>query len=162
MWRAKAEKWGFSKIVDAPESSQAVLDWPVLFWVFLVFFPGRNMWLHLRTSSLPHLFLSVTPILNALVFAPPPPTQAEKSKKKKKWQTFWFRTCVVRKAGVTDPEGSAGLLRAMETRSLPVRKREEVEISRVLGFLLLGGERVASPLRSGAAAAAPRDLALSR
>lgn len=58
-------------------------------------------------------------------------------------------TCVVRKAGVTDPEGSAGLLRAMETRSLPDRKREEAEISRALGFLLLRGEPLARPLLSG-------------
>lgn len=52
--------------------------------------------------------------------------------------------CAVRKAGVRDPEGSAGLLRAMETRSLPDRSREGAEISRPLGFLLL-----ASPLLSG-------------
>lgn len=60
-----------------------------------------------------------------------------------------FRTCVVRKAGVTDPEGSAGLLRAMETRSLPDRKREVAEISKALGFLLLRGEACGSPLLWG-------------
>lgn len=56
---------------------------------------------------------------------------------------------MVRKAGVTDPEGSAGLLRAMETRSLPDRKRDEAEISKALGFLLLRGELWAKPLLSG-------------
>lgn len=46
----------------------------------------------------------------------------------------WGDTCALKKAGVREPEGSAGLLRAMETRSLPVRRSEE-EISRPLGFL---------------------------
>lgn len=58
-------------------------------------------------------------------------------------------TCAVRKAGVRDPEGSAGLLRAMETRSLPVRRREEAEISKPLGFLLFKGTLLAKPLLSG-------------
>lgn len=58
-------------------------------------------------------------------------------------------TCAVRKAGVRDPEGSDGLLRAMETRSFPVRRREEAEISKPLGFLLFKGELLANPLLSG-------------
>lgn len=58
-------------------------------------------------------------------------------------------TCVVRKAGVRDPEGSAGLLRAMETRSLPVRRRDGAEISKALGFLLFKGALLANPLLSG-------------
>lgn len=57
--------------------------------------------------------------------------------------------CAVRKAGVRDPEGSAGLLRAMETRSLPVRRREGEEISKLLGFLPFSGVPLASPLLSG-------------
>lgn len=48
--------------------------------------------------------------------------------------------CVVKKAGVRVPEGSAGLLSAMETMSLPARKRwEELEMSRPSGFLLMAG-----------------------
>lgn len=48
-------------------------------------------------------------------------------------------TCAVKKAGVRDPEGRAGLLRAMEPISLPANRIEGEEISRPLGFLLLGG-----------------------
>lgn len=48
-------------------------------------------------------------------------------------------TCAVKKAGVREPEGSAGLLRAMEPMSLPASSRDGLEISRALGFLLLGG-----------------------
>lgn len=56
------------------------------------------------------------------------------------WKNPCIRTCAVKKAGVRDPEGSAGLLSAMETRSLPARRRwEEPEISRPSGFLLLVG-----------------------
>lgn len=57
--------------------------------------------------------------------------------------------CAVRKAGVRDPDGSAGLLRAMETRSLPVRRREGAAISRPLGFLVFEGALLANPLLSG-------------
>lgn len=57
--------------------------------------------------------------------------------------------CAVRKAGVKDPEGSAGLLRAMETRSFPAKRREGGEISRPLGFLVLEGTLQAKPLLSG-------------
>ena len=56
---------------------------------------------------------------------------------------------MVTKAGVRDPDGSAGLFRAIETRSLPVRRREEAEISKPLGFLLFKGAPLASPLLSG-------------
>lgn len=48
-------------------------------------------------------------------------------------------TCAVKKAGVSEPDGSAGLLRAMEPMSLPASSREGAEISRALGFLLFGG-----------------------
>ena len=48
-------------------------------------------------------------------------------------------TCAVKKAGVREPEGSAGLLRAMEPMSVPASSREGAEISRALGFLLFGG-----------------------
>lgn len=48
-------------------------------------------------------------------------------------------TCAVKKAGVRDPDGSAGLLRAMEPMSLPASSRDGAEISRALGFLLFGG-----------------------
>lgn len=45
----------------------------------------------------------------------------------------------MKKAGVRDPEGSAGLLRAMEPRSLLESTMGGAEISRPLGFLALGG-----------------------
>lgn len=48
-------------------------------------------------------------------------------------------TCAVKKAGVREPDGSAGLLRAMEPMSLPASSRDGAEISRALGFLLFGG-----------------------
>lgn len=48
-------------------------------------------------------------------------------------------TCAVKKAGVRDPEGNAGLLRAMEPKSLPESSIEGAEISRPLGFRALGG-----------------------
>ena len=67
-------------------------------------------------------------------------------------------TCAVKKAEVKDPEGSAGLLRAIEPMSLPVRRRDGAEISSPLGFLVLGGKLLAKPLFSGVGVA----LALSR
>lgn len=45
----------------------------------------------------------------------------------------------MKKAGVREPDGSAGLLRAMEPMSLPASSRDGAEISRALGFLLFGG-----------------------
>lgn len=45
----------------------------------------------------------------------------------------------MKKAGVRDPEGSAGLLRAMEPRSLLESTMGGGEISKPLGFLALGG-----------------------
>lgn len=48
-------------------------------------------------------------------------------------------TCAVKKAGVREPEGSVGLLRAMEPMSLPASSTDGDEISRALGFLPLGG-----------------------
>ncbi len=48
-------------------------------------------------------------------------------------------TCAVKKAGVREPDGRAGLLRAMEPMSLPASSRGGAEISRALGFLLFGG-----------------------
>lgn len=48
-------------------------------------------------------------------------------------------TCAVKKAGVREPDGRAGLLRAMEPMSLPASSRDGAEISRALGFLLFGG-----------------------
>lgn len=47
--------------------------------------------------------------------------------------------CAVKKAGVSDPEGRAGLLRAMEPMSLPASSRGGAEMSRALGFLFFGG-----------------------
>lgn len=58
-----------------------------------------------------------------------------------------------------DPEGSAGLLRAMETRSLPVRRREGAEISRPLGFLVFELRLFVNLLLSGVAVLC--DLSLS-
>lgn len=48
-------------------------------------------------------------------------------------------TCAVKKAGVRDPEGSAGLLRAMEPISVLDRTIGGAEISKPLGFLAFGG-----------------------
>lgn len=48
-------------------------------------------------------------------------------------------TCAVKKAGVRDPEGRAGLLRAMEPMSVPESTSGGAEISKPLGFLALGG-----------------------
>lgn len=48
-------------------------------------------------------------------------------------------TCAVKKVWVRDPDGRAGLLRAIEPISLPVKSREGAEISRDLGLLVLGG-----------------------
>lgn len=45
----------------------------------------------------------------------------------------------MKKAGVRDPEGSAGLLRAMEPRSVLERTIGGAEISKPLGFLAFGG-----------------------
>lgn len=67
----------------------------------------------------------------------------------------------MKKAGVRDPEGSAGLLRAMETRSLPVRRREGAVMSRSLGFLLFTGTPSAKPLPSGETVAPWVDCDLS-
>lgn len=47
--------------------------------------------------------------------------------------------CAVKKAGVSDPEGSAGEFKAMEPMSLPVSSRGGAEMSRALGFLFFGG-----------------------
>lgn len=47
--------------------------------------------------------------------------------------------CAVKKAGVRDPEGRAGLLRAMEPMSLLDRTSGGAEISKPLGFLAFGG-----------------------
>lgn len=66
--------------------------------------------------------------------------------------------CAVKKAGVRDPEGSAGLLRAIEPMSLAVRSREGADISRPLGFLVFGGTLLAKPLFSGVGVAWPRSL----
>lgn len=52
------------------------------------------------------------------------------------------------KAGIRDPEGSVGLLE-METRLLPVRRREGVEISKSLSFLAFEDTLLANPLLSG-------------
>lgn len=48
-------------------------------------------------------------------------------------------TCAVKKAGVRDPEGRAGLLRAMEPMSVPESTSGGAEISKPLGFLAFGG-----------------------
>lgn len=48
-------------------------------------------------------------------------------------------TCAVKKAGVRDPEGRAGLLRAMEPMSVPESNSWGAEISKPLGFLPFGG-----------------------
>lgn len=48
-------------------------------------------------------------------------------------------TCAVKKAGVRDPEGRAGLLRAMEPISVLERTKGGAEISKPLGFLAFGG-----------------------
>lgn len=40
-----------------------------------------------------------------------------------------------------DPEGSAGLLRAMEPRSVPESTSGGAEISKPLGFFAFGGKR---------------------
>ena len=48
-------------------------------------------------------------------------------------------TCAVKKAGVREPEGRAGLLRAMEPRSVPESTSGGAEISKTLGFLAFGG-----------------------
>lgn len=45
----------------------------------------------------------------------------------------------MKKAGVKDPEGSAGLLRAIEPRSVLERTIGGAEISKPLGFLAFGG-----------------------
>lgn len=45
----------------------------------------------------------------------------------------------VKKAGVREPEGRAGLLRAMEPMSVPESTNGGAEISKPLGFLALGG-----------------------
>lgn len=58
-------------------------------------------------------------------------------------------TCAVKKAEVRDPDGRAGLLRASETRSLPVKRCEGAEISKPFGFLPFRGVLLASPLLSG-------------
>lgn len=50
-----------------------------------------------------------------------------------------FGVCAVKKAGVRDPEGRAGLLRAMEPRSVPESTSGGAEISKPLGFLPFGG-----------------------
>lgn len=47
--------------------------------------------------------------------------------------------CAVKKAGVRDPEGRAGLLRAMEPMSVPESNSWGAEISKPLGFLPFGG-----------------------
>lgn len=47
--------------------------------------------------------------------------------------------CAVKKAGVSEPEGRAGELRAMEPMSFPASSRGGAEMSRALGFLFLGG-----------------------
>lgn len=57
--------------------------------------------------------------------------------------------CAVKKAGVSDPEGSAGLLRAMEPKSLPESSMEGAEISSPLGFRALGGSPLLPVLLSG-------------
>lgn len=57
--------------------------------------------------------------------------------------------CAVKKAEVRDPDGRAGLLRASETRSLPVKRCEGAEISKPFGFLPFRGVLLASPLLSG-------------
>lgn len=49
-------------------------------------------------------------------------------------------TWAVKKAGVRDPEGSAGLLRAIEPRSVLERTIGGAEISKPLGFLAFGGK----------------------
>lgn len=48
-------------------------------------------------------------------------------------------TWAVKKAGVRDPEGRAGLLRAMEPISVPESTSGGAEISKPLGFLAFGG-----------------------
>lgn len=48
-------------------------------------------------------------------------------------------TWAVKKAGVRDPEGSAGLFRAIEPISLLESRRGGEQISNPLGFLALGG-----------------------
>lgn len=50
-----------------------------------------------------------------------------------------FGVWAVKKAGVRDPEGRAGLLRAMEPMSVPESTSGGAEISKPLGFLAFGG-----------------------
>lgn len=49
--------------------------------------------------------------------------------------------CAVKKAGVRDPEGRAGLLRAMEPMSVPESNSWGAEISKPLGFFAFWGKR---------------------
>lgn len=58
----------------------------------------------------------------------------------------------MKNAGVSDPEGSAGLLRAMEPKSLPESSMEGAEISSPLGFRPLGGNPLLLVLLSGGVA----------
>lgn len=58
----------------------------------------------------------------------------------------------MKKAGVRDPEGSAGLLRAMEPKSLPESNMEGAEISSPFGFRALGGSPLLPVLLSGGVA----------